>query len=828
MEHLPLPPNSTFIKVPIVAVDDYDGGDFASYPIRKGWNVSSWQSRELVNRNVDPFNVTDGHTLDETNAFIQTWLCLGLIQSCVKREVKLEHFTETADDGTRYWSNSNLESLMQRWKDDFGKLDQEVREAHFVSILDIIRSATSAASVLDSYARQQTALYRTDLDGLHQQVFLVLILTGALVSALRKIHRPGVWHGNYDRSPSEGAMSFWLEHHFGLANWCPHTVRNIQLHYDEDVQAYAFALGTVRAERDHSRCDALRCVANQLQANGEAKHRDEHCTCEQVQIDISAAAHILERGQIPVFTIVQTSPDAQSVELFVQPLEPEMPYLAISHVWADGLASPDANELPACQLCYLHRVVKRITGLFEPWKETPAAISSHHRTSPKTLAIWFDGLCIPVEPQHQKLRDFSISKMREIYVGASAVIVLDPDLQRLGIDTPHHQVFMRLLISGWSSRLWTFQECALNFDAFLVGDGCVFNLRNMLRKKPGQENEPLSVTLEQALGSRMMREIILSQGSLKKHPERSCERLMAALSGKSTSRQGDETLVIASFLGLDTTRLTDLQDPEQRMIALMQMLPFIPSNVIFASGARLSIMNSAGDWGWVPRTLLAPYGVGGWITGDGDDIPLDLRRLTELSKRPRNYVHPDPEHGLATFLPGILLAPTSKTAWFPITITTPLGQFRLNEADKLNRVSADAFRHPSLRAALILSSFDPLTMRNEPALLVHYPIPSVTFDLTRTDSALEDAVPAAPAKSDVFQRVFVAGMVHLTGEGQRGALGLQPNPLPAGIKNSGAFSSRFEGEVVDPRWWLLNACSARDMEEERRWVNAGTGELERK
>lgn len=810
MDHLPLPPGSKVIEIPIVTAEDFDGGDFFSYPTRRGWDVSSWRSKLKFNPRLDVFNLTDGRTLDETLAFIQTWLCLGLIQCCLGRQIKIESFTYVAEDGRRSWTNGNLEEHMRNWKHDLDGLDQHSRDEAFTATLYMINEASIIASVLDSYARLHTPLDGRSREKLNQQIFLVETLQTAICSALRKIHRPGVWHGLTDRPPDEGVMTSWLEHQFELAKWCPYTVRNLKLHYDHDVQAFAYALGTVRIERDHTRCNAMRCVASQLDADMATKHRKSGCDCAHVEIDTSAVVEILKTGQIPAFAIEHTSEATKSVQLSVKHIEPESQYLAVSHVWADGLANPLANKLPTCQLEYLQHVVDMVLRYIPPSRP------GHPERDPqsegvRTLALWFDGLCIPVDPKYQAQRDFSISKMREIYENATGVLVLDPDLQMLGPSTTVNELLMRTLISGWASRLWTFQEGALAFHMFLVGDDCVFDLLD-IRRNHLLEDEGLSVTLEYALRSRLMREIILSSGALQRHPVRSYQRLTAAVSGKSTSRPDDETVVIASFLDLDTTMLTDLRDPAERMITFMQMLPFIPCNIVFASGPRLSVRHSAGDWGWVPKTLLAPYGVADLIVGD-NPIALDLSRPDELSECPRSYIHPGPEHGLAAFFPGILLSPTTNGLWFPITLHTSMGRFQVFETDKLNRTQPWAFRIPGLRAALILSSFEPLDMQNATALLVYSSSPSSNED------ANFNATPGERA----FRRVFVGGILRITGEQKLPLFGVEPQPFPAGAEDTSRLSTEFEGTLLNPTWWLINPFPADHEAEKRAWLTSRSG-----
>ena len=46
----------------------------------------------------------------------------------------------------------------------------------------------------------------------------------------------------------------------------------------------------------------------------------------------------------------------------VEKYETEIPYIAISHIWADRLAHFRSNEMPICQLERIYRYVRRLTG----------------------------------------------------------------------------------------------------------------------------------------------------------------------------------------------------------------------------------------------------------------------------------------------------------------------------------------------------------------------------------------------------------------------------------------------------------------------------------
>lgn len=77
------------------------------------------------------------------------------------------------------------------------------------------------------------------------------------------------------------------------------------------------------------------------------------------------------------------------------------------------------------------------------------------------MPIWLDTLCIPDDPTWQYLRHFSISRMHSIYKECWGVRVLDPDTDALWKTLTPEELWLRVALSGWASRLWTCQEGAL-------------------------------------------------------------------------------------------------------------------------------------------------------------------------------------------------------------------------------------------------------------------------------------------------------------------------------------------------------------------------------
>lgn len=89
----------------------------------------------------------------------------------------------------------------------------------------------------------------------------------------------------------------------------------------------------------------------------------------------------------------------------------------------------------------------------------------------KPLALWIDTLCVPIEKRYRTL---AIGRMKEVYAKADMSIVLDSELQAFDFQgCPDEEIAIRIGLSGWMRRAWTFQEgfLATTWLRFLFHDG---------------------------------------------------------------------------------------------------------------------------------------------------------------------------------------------------------------------------------------------------------------------------------------------------------------------------------------------------------------------
>lgn len=197
--------------------------------------------------------------------------------------------------------------------------------------------------------------------------------------------------------------------------------------------------------RDHGKCTKNECQRNKTcKETYKHQHVEVDCSCDMLYVDPDQLCDILGNGSIQVVKPFDSQAPGGVLQLEASTREAN--YVAISHVWSDGLGNPKANAVAACQLSSIFRAVQGLPGC------------------DSTTTIWLDTLCCPVELE--EMRKKAIVKMRETYAQAKSVLVLDSQLRPFSFDDLSLiELTIRMFCSGWMSRLWTWQGRALSEGA---------------------------------------------------------------------------------------------------------------------------------------------------------------------------------------------------------------------------------------------------------------------------------------------------------------------------------------------------------------------------
>jgi hypothetical protein len=285
------------------------------------------------------------------------------------------------------------------------------------------------------------------------------------------------------------------------------------------------------------------------------------------------------------------------------------------------MGNAKANALPKCQLERLQKLTEEVDHCRQneppppPASETYALAYSpsnssddeeddNSRTNADTelAGFWVDTLCVPVEPKD--LRDDQIGKMRHIYKDASCVLVLDRWVQAVATTADVSNKFARLWLSNWQHRLWTCQEGVFARSLyFQFGDGQK-QLFDLMEEAGLRKDGPQKSTIP----SRSLNIPAFNEGRLEAFDiSMKVIPILNAVRMRSTTKKKDETVCIATLLGLHPGRLlcitkkTTRRDVcEQRMEELIGMIETLPQGLIFNKMERLTTPS----YRWAPRTFL--------------------------------------------------------------------------------------------------------------------------------------------------------------------------------------------------------------------------------
>lgn len=396
----------------------YDGGPWHSYPCRQGWRPES-PTTELKDLFIHP----------SQNLHLECWLYFGVLHA-VFGQVRHEHFLHI--ENSRIYLTS---AYLQQYVDEALAASGKSKDGNKIifgrcSLPEFRAVEIGMASVLSSDAGRSAIR--------PEMLFAIRVLHASLTHAVDK--RLGKESLKVLMPPAHVARDEWAEEQLRAKGWCPSELSCFTNFGSVLSQAYALQLRRPNkrpdtAERDrHVRCTAGECMENFIDETKpyETKHDPPHCRCEHVQVPIEKVRAILRNGGIPLVR-VHGSGDAPANEEILEQ-RPGRNYVALSHVWSDGLGNKGANSLPSCQL---HRLKEKAVELLWDGSYVPgawdnpvsalhvsgrhvlhAAMSLTHSARDDAL-IWVDTLCVPLDDETRKL---AIRGMKRVYEKGKRVI----------------------------------------------------------------------------------------------------------------------------------------------------------------------------------------------------------------------------------------------------------------------------------------------------------------------------------------------------------------------------------------------------------------------
>ncbi|KAG7005122.1 hypothetical protein G7Y79_00021g049890 [Physcia stellaris] len=498
------------------------------------------------------------------HAFLQCWLFFGLLHEVLGDLYRHHDFVSTVLKGEEertIVSTANLLSRLEVWESQvirdrkstmaliaYPESNEELK-FHLASVAELIGYAVNkACDVAWTDSPSRSLLPRT-------------------------------WY----RIPS---VSFKKSVLLEWSNCCPSQVQMLLEDFGSP-QALSFVASCYQEDHAHASCSENRCRAGDSDSGRLPRHVKESCDCESLRIDEDLLVDCLRSGRLPLLRLEQDlNLDKMSIE--VVPSSDSTSYVALSHVWADGLGNPTETALPRCQLARVKTFINNLDFGYVDSSTLP-----NYPEHASKLLLWCDSLCCPVISPEGK--NMALRQMYRTYDKATIVLVLDQDLiaprgGRKSVD----EACIRTATSRWMTRLWTLQEGALParenklWFQFAKTALPAWSLYDHMAKI--QETDISRRGVMHGASNRFHTFTSLFDRSTWMNESSHFPNVMRGLMYRSVTVPSDEPLIIATLLGLDLSPILASATPK-RMSALWRMLGTsqhgINKFILFHMGAKI-------------------------------------------------------------------------------------------------------------------------------------------------------------------------------------------------------------------------------------------------
>lgn len=358
MEHLPRvsDPAHPDWEVPYLNVNGpenshWDGGDFAQFPARQGWNVENLYAGLYQQE----------HTHHQTSTMLQEWLYFGMLAEVLARPINRMDFLRKNETGTLVLTTVLLQDYLFDWiaiNSSIPKEAQDVNRFYAKKAIEVAsyyinrHPSTNMLSPLSDDIIMSIRLLGDSLGrwGTMHVWKSVLILHRGVPTLLKgaKPEKPEAMV--YGFSASDAADTKMMVER--TKHWCPYERHLLTASYSVSTVFYLSSLKPLpTSAKDHRQCSKLACLAYNVDtADYKTKH-DDTCAevdCEFLGVTEEHLTQVVENNGLPL--ILMETEDDDVVSLTVVPWEEGMEFIAISHVWSDGLGNATENSLPKCQL----------------------------------------------------------------------------------------------------------------------------------------------------------------------------------------------------------------------------------------------------------------------------------------------------------------------------------------------------------------------------------------------------------------------------------------------------------------------------------------------
>jgi hypothetical protein len=500
-------------------------------------------------------------------AAYQSMLTFGLLEAVIEVPVSEDMLVHKDRSGKLVMSTSRLIEIIRDWLSRIEQTQPHVLALWFKRARENLRLAHS---IMISFTTRRFEMFEPLGDAIPSMICFIAIIAEALVNA----HTRMVVGSSMPKEGFSWSM-IWtppireaLRRDLHADGWCPSTIEYLANTKSVSSLRYICDQGPLDDGKDHSICTPQSCAAYDIDTRTYVPKHNSECKpvkgisdalCAYRRPVLEQVIVCIENGHVPVVSL-----NSSGLEIHKST---DMPYVALSHVWADGLGSASEDGLPVCQLQRLSALVSTLR---------PGA------------AFWMDSICVP---KAKLARKKAIGMMARTYQDAEAVLVLDNSLQLMRSTESLGAKLLAVLTSGWMRRLWTLQEGVLARELYIQFADTAKALNDLIP----QLNDLLLQPDQADLAAELFR--LMKRSGYGTYTIGDVSR---SLRWRNTTRATDETLAIASLLGIQVFPFLDLTG-EGRMLLLFKKLGIFPRNILFLLGSKLDIPGSR----WIPSSLMA-------------------------------------------------------------------------------------------------------------------------------------------------------------------------------------------------------------------------------
>lgn len=555
--------------------------DLNMYPEIRGWHMQqAWDNGDLRQAHLslqDP-SLAPAAVGRRVASMLQSWLYFGLLEAIVGKWVDVTYLVLPDEAGATLLYSRNLPFALYAWLRKLKNLPIEERQADLDRAYGNLMLVGTCIQRLLLWSDRSTAEGKWTEENYPGYNELILMITPAIIRMTdvigttrdRIIADTDVRIVGFAGLPDARAIRNARLVHRG---WCPFLISYCEQSMNDSVLDWLDGSQRVSPSRGHDACDFKNCTRNNVDTSTyKMMHCNPTCHCKPLRPKLQDVLHAIDEHRVPTMTLCEDQGGLR-VEVSSSPLDSSGDYVAFSHVWVEGLGSTTEEGIFECQARRLAAIAKQASGVGVSW--------------------WIDALCIPDTRPYRKK---SVAQLRNVYINATKVIVIDMAMGQCRADSSAEELLWVLASSAWMQRLWTYQESFLATSIVVQLQDSFLELNSSTLPR-----STLPATVQVVWISLYSLVVSLRPDQRQEMARKTnLGEVLTALNWRTTSKRGDETLAVAALLDVDPMILTDTGH-EDRMKAFLLMVRYMPQDIIFFGGSKLS----TAPYRWAPATLMA-------------------------------------------------------------------------------------------------------------------------------------------------------------------------------------------------------------------------------